>query len=145
MTDTLETGRALAERLHPGMEAALDARYGELLPGMAEAVVDFAFGRHCARPGLPLRERHVATIAAQGGGTRPQLKVDIAGARRAGLGREEIAEAIWRMALHGGLPDGHQRPQRRAGGVRGGGRGPRRVGARAVARIGSLRSRWRIR
>ena len=107
MTDTLETGRALSERLNPGMEAALEARYGELLPGLAEAVVDFAYGRHYARPGLPLRERCIATIAAltaQGGGTRPQLKVNIAGGLRAGLAREEIAEVIWQMALYGGLP-----------------------------------------
>ena len=107
MTSTTETGRDLSEQLNPGMEAALDARYGELLPGMAEAVVDFAYGRQYARPGLPLRERYIATIAALtalGGHTKPQLKINIAGGRKAGLSREEIAETIWQMALYGGFP-----------------------------------------
>lgn len=102
-----EKGRALSEELNPGMEAALEARYGHLLPGMAEGIVDFAYGRQYARPGLPLRDRYVATIAsltALGGQTAPQLKVNIAGARKAGLTQEEIAEVIWQMALYGGFP-----------------------------------------
>lgn len=45
MNDTTLTGRELSERLNPGMEDALNARYGYLLPGMAEGVVDFAYGR----------------------------------------------------------------------------------------------------
>lgn len=105
--DTTEIGRTLSERLNPGMEDALDARYGHLLPGMAEGIVDFAYGRQYARPGLPLRDRYLATIAALtalGGQTKPQLKVNIAGGRKAGLSQEEIAEAIWQMALYGGLP-----------------------------------------
>lgn len=107
MTSTIETGRALAEKLNPGMEAALEARYGHLVPGLAEGVVDFAYGRQYARPGLPMRERYIATIAALtalGGQTQPQLKVNIAGGRKAGLSREEIGEVIWQMALYGGFP-----------------------------------------
>tara|TARA_B110000908_G_scaffold133529_1_gene157502 strand:- start:1289 stop:1696 length:408 start_codon:yes stop_codon:yes gene_type:complete len=107
MNDTTLTGRELSERLNPGMEDALNARYGHLLPGMAEGVVDFAYGRQYARPGLPLRDRYLATIAALaalGGQTRPQLMVNIAGGRKAGLSQEEIAEVIWQMALYGGFP-----------------------------------------
>ncbi|MCL4162095.1 UNVERIFIED_CONTAM: hypothetical protein GTU68_026562 [Idotea baltica] len=108
MTDaTLKRGGDLAETLNPGMEQALDARYGHLLPGMAEGVVDFAYGQQYARPGLELKNRYIATIAALtalGGQTRPQLKVNIEGGRKAGLTREEIAETIWQMALYGGFP-----------------------------------------
>lgn len=108
MTDeTLERGRALVDTVNPGMEAALEARYGHLLPGMAQGVVDFAYGQQYSRSGLDLKSRYIATIAALtalGGQTRPQLKVNIAGARKAGLSREEIAEAIWQMALYGGFP-----------------------------------------
>lgn len=107
MTSTTETGRALSEQLNPGMEAALNARYGHLVPGMAEGVVDFAYGRQYARPGLPLRDRYLATIAALtalGGQTAPQLKVNIAGGRKAGLSQTEIGEVIWQMALYGGFP-----------------------------------------
>ena len=107
MSDTTETGRALSEDLNPGMEAALEERYGHLVPGLAEGVVDFAYGRQYARPGLPLRDRYLATIAALaalGGQTAPQLKVNIAGGRKAGLTQQEIGEVIWQMALYGGFP-----------------------------------------
>ncbi|GLQ35778.1 hypothetical protein GCM10007939_20610 [Amylibacter marinus] len=108
MTDkTTEMGRALSEQLNPGMEEALEARYGHLVPGMAEGVVDFAYGRQYGREGLALRDRYIATIAAltaAGGQTKPQLKVNIAGGRKAGLSREEIGEVIWQMALYGGFP-----------------------------------------
>ena len=108
MPDSItDIGRALSEHLNPGMEAALDARYGALVPGMAEGVVDFAYGRQYARPGLALRDRYLATIAALtalGGQTAPQLKVNIAGGRKAGLSQQEIGEVIWQMALYGGFP-----------------------------------------
>lgn len=107
METTTEAGRALSEQLNPGMEATLDARYGHLVPGMAEAAVDFAYGRQYARPGLPLRDRYLATIAALtalGGQTAPQLKVNIAGGRKAGLSQQEIGEVIWQMSLYGGFP-----------------------------------------
>lgn len=107
MNSTTDTGRELSEELNPGMEAALEARYGHLVPGLAEGVVDFAYGRQYARPGLPLRDRYLATIAALtalGSQTSPQLKVNISGARKVGLSREEIGEVIWQMALYGGFP-----------------------------------------
>lgn len=107
MSETLETGRTLVNQLNPGMEEVLDQRYGHLVPGMAQGVVDFAYGQQYARPGLPLRDRYLATIAALtalGGQTAPQLAVNIAGGRKAGLSREEIGEVIWQMALYGGLP-----------------------------------------
>ncbi|MEL6839538.1 MAG: carboxymuconolactone decarboxylase family protein [Pseudomonadota bacterium] len=105
--DKTAKGRALSEELNPGMEAALEKRYGHLVPGLAEGVVDFAYGRQYARPGLPLRDRYIATIAALtalGGQTAPQLKVNIAGGRKAGLSQQEIGEVIWQMSLYGGFP-----------------------------------------
>lgn len=106
-SDTTEIGRALSEELNPGMEQALENRYGHLLPGLAESVVDFAYGRQYARAGLPLRDRYIATIAALaalGGQTAPQLKINIEGGLKAGLSKEEISEVIWQMALYGGFP-----------------------------------------
>ncbi len=104
---TLEQGRRLVEELNPGMEEVLAERYDALVPGLAESVVDFAYGQQYARPGLPLRDRYLATVAALtalGGQTAPQLKVNIQGARKAGLSRAEIAEVIWQMSLYGGFP-----------------------------------------
>lgn len=107
MNDTYARGHALSETLNPGMEQALEEKYGALLPGMPESVVDFAYGQQYSRPGLALRDRYLATIAALtalGGQTAPQLKINIAGGLKAGLSKSEIAETIWQMSLYGGLP-----------------------------------------
>lgn len=107
MDATYKRGQTLSETLNPGMEATLQARYDALLPGMAETVVDFAYGQQYSRPGLPLRDRYIATIAALtalGAQTRPQLKINIAGGLKAGLTQTEIAETIWQMAMYGGMP-----------------------------------------
>jgi 4-carboxymuconolactone decarboxylase len=107
MNDTYARGRDLSETLNPGMEQALEERYGVLLPGMPQSVVDFAYGQQYSRPGLALRDRYLATIAALtalGGQTAPQLKINISGGLRAGLTETEIAETIWQMSLYGGFP-----------------------------------------
>lgn len=105
--DTYKIGKELSESLNPGMEDALRQRYGHLVPGMAESVVDFAYGQQYARDGLDLKTRYLATIAALtalGSQTKPQLKVNIAGALKAGASQREIGEVIWQMALYGGFP-----------------------------------------
>ncbi|MEM7177874.1 MAG: carboxymuconolactone decarboxylase family protein [Pseudomonadota bacterium] len=108
MTDeTYRRGQQLSEEFNPGMEAALQGRYDALVPGMSKSLVDFAWGQHYARDGLDIKTRWLATIAALtalGGQTRPQLKVNIAAARRAGASEREIGEVIWQMALYGGMP-----------------------------------------
>jgi len=105
--NSLEEGRKLVESLNPGMEEALEDRYGDIVPGIGESVVDFAYGQQYARPGLGLKERYIATIAALtalGGQTAPQLKVNIQGGLKAGLTQQEIGEIIWQMSLYGGFP-----------------------------------------
>ena len=105
--DTLSRGRALVEEVNPGMEEVLEQRYGKYVPGIGESVVDFAYGQQYSRPGLDIKSRYIATIAALtalGGQTSPQLKVNIEGALKAGLTKEEIGEVIWQMSLYGGFP-----------------------------------------
>ena len=106
-TDPLSRGRALSETMNPGMERALEQRYDDLLPGFAESVVEMTYGRVYDRPGLDKKTRMLATVAglsALGGQTAPQLRVHIAGARRAGASEREIAETIFQMGLYGGFP-----------------------------------------
>ncbi|MFB2532539.1 carboxymuconolactone decarboxylase family protein [Paracoccus sp. p4-l81] len=103
-----QAGQVLADRLNPGMEAALRDRYDRWLPGgVAEAVVGHGWGAVYARDGLDLKTRMLITIgalAALGGQTRPQLKVNVANALRAGATAREVSEAIFQMQLYGGLP-----------------------------------------
>lgn len=104
---TLARGRALVDKVNPGMEEVLEEKYGEYVPEIGKSVVDFAYGQQYSRPGLDLKSRYIATIAALtalGGQTSPQLKVNIQGALKAGLSKQEIGEIIWQMSLYGGFP-----------------------------------------
>ncbi len=103
----LERGREILKDLAPDMEQVLEDRYGDLLPGMPESLVEWAYGRHYSRPEIDLKTRYLITIGAPtalGGQTTPQLKINISSALKAGATRQEIAEAIWQMALYGGMP-----------------------------------------
>ncbi len=107
MIETTKTSRAHSEELHPRLEAALEARYGQLVTGMAEGDVDYAYDRQYARHSLPMMDRNLATVpalTALGGPSSPKLKVNTAGARKSGLRQTEIGEVDWQTALKGGLP-----------------------------------------
>jgi len=41
---TLERDRDLVKELNPGMEEVLENKYGKIVPGIGESVVDFAYG-----------------------------------------------------------------------------------------------------
>lgn len=106
-TDSYAIGKALSERVNPGMENALHDRYDALVPGLSRTVVDVAYGQFYGRGVLDEKTRLLATIAALtaiGGQTKPQLKVNIGSARKAGATREEVSEIIFQMALYGGFP-----------------------------------------
>ena len=103
----LERGRELASKIAPRMEPVLAEKYDELLPGMSESLVEWAYGRQLSRPGLDLKSRYIGIIAALtalGAQTRPQLKIQTMGALKAGLTKQEIAEVIWQTSLYGGMP-----------------------------------------
>lgn len=107
MTSALERGRDIVQTLNPGLEQVLAERYNDLVEDFSESLVEWAYGRHYARPGLDLKTRQLCTVAALtalGGQTGPQLKANIAHTLAAGASREEIVEAIWQMAVYGGLP-----------------------------------------
>jgi 4-carboxymuconolactone decarboxylase len=107
MTDALEKGRAIVARLNPGLEGALAEGYDALIPGFAESLVEWAYGRHYARGAVDLKTRQLCTVAALtalGGQTGPQLKVNIEHSLAAGASQAEILEVIWQMAVYGGLP-----------------------------------------
>ncbi len=102
-----ERGKALSEVVNPGMEEALAARYDALVPGLSRMVVEVPYGTFYSRGTVDEKTRLLATVAAltaQGGQTKPQLKVNIASARAVGASREEICEIIYQMTLYGGFP-----------------------------------------
>jgi 4-carboxymuconolactone decarboxylase len=82
--------------------AALNA----IAPDFARWIVEAGYGDILSRPGLGLREREIATLAALTalGNAPAQLKAHIEGALNVGLTREEIVEVIVQMAIYAGAP-----------------------------------------
>jgi 4-carboxymuconolactone decarboxylase len=78
----------------------------DICPDLGRYIVEFGFGDVYSRPGLDLKQREIATIAALTalGTATPQLKVHIAAGLNVGLSREEIVETIVQMSLYAGFP-----------------------------------------
>ena len=78
----------------------------DIAPDFARYVIEFSFGDIYSRPGLDLRAREIATIAALTalGNASPQLKVHIEAGLNVGLSREEITEVMMQMAVYAGFP-----------------------------------------
>jgi 4-carboxymuconolactone decarboxylase len=78
----------------------------DIAPDFARYVVEFPFGDIYTRPGLDLRTRELATVAALTAmGTAPgQLGIHIHGALNVGCSRTEILEAIIQMVVFAGFP-----------------------------------------
>lgn len=78
----------------------------DVAPDLARYTIEFPFGDVYSRPGLDLRAREIATIAALTamGNASPQLKVHINAGLNVGLKPEEITEIITQMAVYAGFP-----------------------------------------
>ncbi|PZO00784.1 MAG: 4-carboxymuconolactone decarboxylase [Hyphomicrobiales bacterium] len=97
--------RALADIDGAAGQAVIDA-LADIAPDFARYVIEFPFGDIYSRPGLDLRSREVATIAALAalGHAAPQLKVHIRAGLNVGLTQAEIVEILMQMAVYAGFP-----------------------------------------
>ena len=89
-----EAGRKVVESLR------------DIAPDFARYIIEFPFGDIYSRPGLDLKSREIAVVAALTalGNAAPQLKVHIGGALNVGCSRGEIVEVIMQMAVYAGFP-----------------------------------------
>ena len=78
----------------------------DIAPDFARLLIEFPFGDIYSRPGLDLKSRELAVVAALTalGNASPQLKVHIHGARNVGCSQQEIVEVIMQMAVYAGFP-----------------------------------------
>ncbi len=78
----------------------------DIAPDLARYVIEFPFGDVYSRPGLGLREREIATVAALAamGTAAPQLAVHVHGALNVGVRPVEIVEVVIQMAVYAGFP-----------------------------------------
>ncbi|WP_421759514.1 carboxymuconolactone decarboxylase family protein [Devosia sp.] len=102
----LERGRRALSMIDGAGGEAVVAALADIAPDFAEYVLEFPFGDIYSRPGLDLRAREIATIAALAalGNATPQLKVHIQAGLNVGLSRAEIIEVLMQMAVYAGFP-----------------------------------------
>ncbi len=81
-------------------------KLASIAPDLAKYLIEFPFGDVYQRPGLDLKNREIATVAALTalGHCLPQLNVHINGALNVGCKPEEIVEVIIQMSVYAGFP-----------------------------------------
>ena len=106
MEDRYSKGLKNLEKIHPEASKALMENLKDIAPDLGRFVVEFPYGDVYERPGLDLKSREIATIAALTaiGDTKPELKDHIKGALNVGCNRQEIIEVIIQMAVYAGFP-----------------------------------------
>jgi 4-carboxymuconolactone decarboxylase len=78
----------------------------DVAPDLGRYIIEFPFGDIYTRPGLDLKSREIASVAALTalGNATPQLKVHVQAALNVGCTREEVMEVIIQMAVYAGFP-----------------------------------------
>src|SRR5574344_407923 len=104
------------ERYQAGLQqlAQIDGEAGEkvlaaladVAPDLARYTIEFPFGDIYRRPGLDLKSRELATVAALTalGNAQPQLAVLLHAALNVGCSQAELVEVIIQMAVYAGFP-----------------------------------------
>jgi 4-carboxymuconolactone decarboxylase len=105
-TNRHEVGEATLGRITGGTGAAVVEGLKDIAPDLAAWIIDFSYGDVMSRPGLDLRSRQFATVAALTamGTAAPQLRVHLHGALNVGCTASELVEVILQMAVYAGFP-----------------------------------------
>ena len=100
------TGQEMLQKVDGKGGDAVVESLQDIAPDFARYLLEFPFGDIYSRPGLDLRSREIATVAALTalGNAAPQLKVHIGAALHVGLTQDEIVEVIMQMAVYAGFP-----------------------------------------
>lgn len=106
MNERYERGLRRLQEVDAEQVGKIIAGLQDIAPDFATYLIEFPFGDIYSRPGLDLRSRQIATVAALTAlGTAPaQLRVHIHGALNVGCTRAEIVEVIMQMAVYAGFP-----------------------------------------
>lgn len=105
-TDRFQTGLSLINQVNQaGYERSRNS-LGDIAPDFIRLGIEFPYGDVLSRPGLDLKLRQIATVAALTalGNAQPQLKFHIQGALNVGCTRQEIIELITQMSVYAGFP-----------------------------------------
>ncbi|MCW5693164.1 MAG: carboxymuconolactone decarboxylase family protein [Pseudolabrys sp.] len=102
----LERGKLALAKIDGEAGSRVIAALADIAPDFGRYILEFSFGDIYSRPGLDLRAREIATIAALTamGNATPQLKVHIEAGLNVGVTRQEIIEVMMQMAVYAGFP-----------------------------------------
>ncbi|HET7776793.1 MAG TPA: carboxymuconolactone decarboxylase family protein [Azospira sp.] len=105
-TERYARGLAKLKEIDGSAGEKVVASLADIAPDFARYLIEFPFGDIYSRPGLDLRSREIAVVAALTalGNAAPQLKVHIRGALNVGVSRDEVVETIMQMAVYAGFP-----------------------------------------
>lgn len=106
MTDRMEQGLANLRKIDGEAGERVIDSLREVSPDLARYTIEYPFADIYARPGLGLREREIATIAALTAmcTAQAQLKVHVRAGLNVGLTKSEIEEIIIQMSVYAGFP-----------------------------------------
>ncbi|GAA3725165.1 carboxymuconolactone decarboxylase family protein [Sphingomonas cynarae] len=101
-----ERGLAQLEAVSGPHGAQVVKSLADIAPDLGRYIVEFAYGDIFARPGLDMKTRELATVAALTamGTATPQLKVHMQAALHVGADRREIIETVMQMIPYAGFP-----------------------------------------
>ena len=101
-----ERGRAKLKQMLGDLGEQAVENIARISPDMAHYVVDFIFGDIHCRPGLDLKTREIAAVAAlvARGGVERQLHAHLHGALNVGCSEQEITELMIELAVYAGFP-----------------------------------------
>jgi 4-carboxymuconolactone decarboxylase len=106
MNDRFQRGLARLGEIDGAAGEAAITSLADIAPDLGRYIIEFGFGDVYSRPGLDLKTRELATVAALTamGNARPQLEVHLSAALNVGATKAEIVEIIIQMALYAGFP-----------------------------------------
>ncbi|MGC0423257.1 carboxymuconolactone decarboxylase family protein [Embleya sp. AB8] len=106
LDDRYERGLAVLRQVAGTDRPAVLESLADIAPDLARYTVEFGYGDIYSRPGLTLRQRQLATVAALAalGNAAPQLRFHLAGALNVGCTRREIVEVLIHTCLYAGFP-----------------------------------------
>lgn len=102
-----KAGREVQGQLWPATRTAPTGQFpaAQLAPDFYDHVLQAAFGDVWSRPGLPLRDRSMITVAVLAAmGQKDELRAHLSGARNVGLSREELVEVLLHVSIYAGVP-----------------------------------------
>jgi 4-carboxymuconolactone decarboxylase len=105
-TTRYDAGLALFNKLHGDHAGqALIDNLKDICPDYADITIEWGFGTILNRPGLDIKTRELAIIAAcvTLGNATPQLHAHIEAALRSGSNQQEIVEVILQTGLYAGF------------------------------------------